>query len=407
MPRDKTVSLEKKGPTWYIRYYDLDDNKRKKSLKTKDKKQAEFYQKQLQLLLADERFPCDDFIYELYYEEKRVQYALEIINEDDAGYALINYQKKIKSLEDRIKYLEPFEALCRAYEHEKQASLMNDSEACPTLSESLDSFLLSISNLSKNNIQEHKRVIKLLEDQTDKKVSTYTATEIEDLLRQHSKDNDFPARRFNRLRIYLVRYFTWASKRYRFYNPMNIVDKLKEEQREDIEWHELNEVLTVIESIKEPYWQRVVATLLYSGLSSHEFQGLRKRDILTIDGKNYIYVTPHTGRNLKTKNRKRHVLLSKELQKVVNEQLKEPGEYLFPPTVGNRDMWHPDTFSEQLNKRLPKNMNALSLRRTFGSLLLRSGKSVEEVATAMGNTVQMVVTHYAKLLGTEVDTNFS
>jgi hypothetical protein len=407
MPRNKSVSLEIKGKAWYIRYYDQSDVKRKKSLKTHDKKQAELYKKQLELLLLDESFHCDDFIYELYFEERREAFVTEIIKEYDTGYALIAYQKRIKELEAKISYLEPFEALCRAYEHKEQVSLMNASEECPTLSESLDLFLLSISTLNKNNIQEHKRVISLLEDKADKKVSTYTATEIEDLLREHSKDNDFPARRFNRLRIYLVRYFTWASKRYRFYNPMNVVNKLKEEQREDIEWHELDEVLKVIQSIDEPYWQRVVATLLYSGLSSHEFQGLRKRDILTIDGKNYIYVTPHTGRNLKTKNRKRHVLLSKELQKVINEQMKEPGEYLFPPTVGNRDMWHPDTFSEQLNNRLPKNMNALSLRRTFGSLLLRSGKSVEEVATAMGNTVQMVVTHYAKLLGTEVDTNFS
>ena len=55
---------------------------------------------------------------------------------------------------------------------------------------------------------------------------------------------------------------------------------------------------------------------------------------------------------------------------------------------------------------LPKGMNAKSLRRTFGSLLLRAGKSTAEVAAAMGNTEEIVRRHYARLLGSEVDVDF-
>jgi len=55
---------------------------------------------------------------------------------------------------------------------------------------------------------------------------------------------------------------------------------------------------------------------------------------------------------------------------------------------------------------LPPGMNAKSLRRTFGSLLLRSGKSTAEVAAAMGNTEDVVRQHYARILGGEVDVDF-
>jgi hypothetical protein len=55
---------------------------------------------------------------------------------------------------------------------------------------------------------------------------------------------------------------------------------------------------------------------------------------------------------------------------------------------------------------LPKGMNAKSLRRTFGSLLFRSGKSTAEVAAAMGNTEQVVRENYARILGCEVDVDF-
>jgi len=55
---------------------------------------------------------------------------------------------------------------------------------------------------------------------------------------------------------------------------------------------------------------------------------------------------------------------------------------------------------------LPEGMSAKSLRRTFGSLLLRSGKSSAEVAAAMGNTEQVVRDHYARLLGREVKVDY-
>jgi integrase len=48
-----------------------------------------------------------------------------------------------------------------------------------------------------------------------------------------------------------------------------------------------------------------------------------------------------------------------------------------------------------------------SLRRTFGSFLLRSGASVHEVSAAMGNSAEVVEEHYARILGSEVLVNLS
>ena len=54
----------------------------------------------------------------------------------------------------------------------------------------------------------------------------------------------------------------------------------------------------------------------------------------------------------------------------------------------------------------PKDIDCLLLRRTFGSLLIRSGHSTAEVAAAMGNTERIVRKHYARLLGKEIDIDF-
>ena len=88
------------------------------------------------------------------------------------------------------------------------------------------------------------------------------------------------------------------------------------------------------------------------------------------------------------------------------QKLDLSGPALFTPTIGNLEYWQKDTMSKQILKILPPGITCLTLRRTFGSLLLRSGKSVSEVAAAMGNSATMVEKHYARILGHEVDTNF-
>lgn len=51
---------------------------------------------------------------------------------------------------------------------------------------------------------------------------------------------------------------------------------------------------------------------------------------------------------------------------------------------------------------LPAGMSASSLRRTFGSIRLRDGRTTPEVAAEMGNTEDVVRSNYARILGREV-----
>lgn len=55
--------------------------------------------------------------------------------------------------------------------------------------------------------------------------------------------------------------------------------------------------------------------------------------------------------------------------------------------------------------KLPAGMNAMSLRRTFGSLLIRKGYSLGRVAALMGNTEDVVRSHYGRIAATEVKVN--
>ena len=96
----------------------------------------------------------------------------------------------------------------------------------------------------------------------------------------------------------------------------------------------------------------------------------------------------------------------------LTNQLKGNNYYFEDPRT--KTIWGRYNFSVHLKGRdgnnngiLPSNMTALSLRRSFGSLLLRSGKTTSEVAAAMGNTPSMVEKHYARILGNEVNINLS
>lgn len=146
--------------------------------------------------------------------------------------------------------------------------------------------------------------------------------------------------------------------------------------------------------------------MAYSGLSAHEIRGLRNDDY---DG-NYLTIQPYDDRRTKSINRIRNVIAHKEkLKPHLEAYLKNKREsiYLFPSVTIGSEQWTVDIFSKHLNKIIKTDkMNALSLRRTFGSLLLKSGKTEAEIAAAMGNSAIMVRKHYAKILACEIDIDF-
>lgn len=278
-----------------------------------------------------------------------------------------------------------------------------------------------------------------------------------------------PASYRRHLRINLGRLFNWSAGRWRYPTQMTAVPVVErnavERERGDIHWHTLAEIQAALAGIPQRlrivwdaevkaftalaadagdaadalYWQALVATLAFAGLQLAELVWLRKADLTVAEdgSRGSLWVTTveesatvrHT---LKTGHRKRQVDLHPQLLPLLRDHIaggRAGAVYLFPvpPSVrprarkinaGLQERWMVGSLSTKLrghvggSKRLPsarilpERMHAKSLRRTFGSLLLRAGKSSAEVAAAMGNTEDVVRQHYARILGGEVDVDF-
>lgn len=249
-------------------------------------------------------------------------------------------------------------------------------------------------------------------------------------------------------RIRLSRFFSWIEQVHGLPSPMVGVPSVTKtavlRERGDIHWHRLEEIQAVLKSLPDDYWRAVVATLAFAGLQLAELVWLRKTDV-EIDGdRARFWVTtvedpddPKSKHLLKTGHRRRHVDIHPVyLLPLIRKQVENAMAFLFPAHVriskkgkpckrrgaaAESERWVEGSLSTRLRghpggrdkkKRpstmglLPKGMTAKSLRRTFGSLLLRSGKSTAEVAAAMGNTEQVVRENYARILGCEVDVDF-
>lgn len=252
------------------------------------------------------------------------------------------------------------------------------------------------------------------------------------------------------------RLINWAAGRWEYPSQMARVASVGkadiERERGDIHWHSLEEVKTALEAMPDDYWRALAGTLALAGLQLAELVWLRPQDVTITRARNSLWVTTvedpeDAGAKhlLKTGNRRREVNIHpKLLLPLIKEQMKrataaclfslpalqyyrdEAGKWQSEKmrqrkrrkTRGVAERWIVSTLGQVLrgdpggkNKAavpgfLPEGMTAKSLRRTFGSLLLRSGKTTAEVATAMGNTEGVVRSHYARLLGCEVDVDF-
>lgn len=184
----------------------------------------------------------------------------------------------------------------------------------------------------------------------------------------------------------------------------------------------------------------LIATLGYAGLQLAELCWLRVADVRLTDTGGEIRVSPVEDEQarhlLKTGNRERAVAIHPTLLRprlrahVAAGGCEKTFFFPMPPgvrrrkrgkTPGSAERWRTNALSTALRNHkggsekwkrpptpaiLPEDMNAASLRRTFGSLLLRSGKTTAQVAAAIGNTEQVVAQHYAKLRGAEVAVDF-
>lgn len=301
--------------------------------------------------------------------------------------------------------------------------------ACPPISEALTAFRAHLAAVSSAT---NARLVGRLAERFTATIAAQTTAEITPAqvggwLDREAAKAPSPAIRRARHRIKLSRFLTWASRTYGHANPLDAVpppsaSQLEREQT-DIHWHEIAVVEAAIEGL-EPYWRALVGTLAFAGLRLSELIWLRRVDVRAEGERRLLTITTVEGEGGRHAVKSTHSRRSVEvhptrLWPLLERHLADGAGRLFvfamPPSVRRRprngvgvdaERWRIDTLSRHLARVLPAGVSPRSLRRTFGSLLLRDGCSPAEVAAAMGNTPDVVRRHYARILGSEVAVRF-
>jgi len=322
---------------------------------------------------------------------------------------------QIKLLEKELARLRPFEAKYNALSEDLEARRLKAHRNSPTFEDVREAYFEDLKTLAKEGYISRTWFKRFSEhiDGAKTRIAAITPAQILSFIQKSAKDHD-DAQRAKRERSSFTRFFAWAARTHQIVSPMDQVPITRAKADKDISWPSIEEVNAILTKEKSVYWRAIIATLTYAGLSAHELRGLKMSDIQAIPGgKRILRIQPHEERGLKSANRKRSVQISSRLAVYLDAYLesrpkKTKCEYVFPAEAGTNKsgLWHEGAFTRHLRSRLPKKITALHLRRTFGSLLIRSGKNETEVAAAMGNTPTMVRQHYARILGGEINFEF-
>ena len=243
-----------------------------------------------------------------------------------------------------------------------------------------------------------------------------------------AKERPNPATSWNRERRTISYFYKWAQFEYDCQSPMSgTKTKSDKDNNHEIEWLDLNEIDFLMNYINtgnnelDIYWRAATAIMCFAGLSAHELRALHTSNV-DFD-KMVIRVKPCEIAKVSLKNgkRKRNIMINKKLKPHIEAYLKNkfPSKHLFVDLrfKDNRP-WNKKGFTSAINGEACKNIDGifpdeindkncgcLILRRTFGSLMIRSGKTFAEVAALMGNSINMVELHYGRLKANEVDSS--
>lgn len=193
------------------------------------------------------------------------------------------------------------------------------------------------------------------------------------------------------------------------YNPTKKVKKLKE-QKLDIEYITINQFETLIESIDDHHFKTFLLVLFYTGLRVGEARALNwsQIDFLTneiridahifdkggsrrVDGrknnKNYTIIMPA--------NVKKYLLEIHRIEK--NKDGFSDDKYVF----GYYTYWSYNKIRTRFKKAL-KNANIEdiklhTLRHSYASLLANNGASLQELAGALGDTLEVTINTYSHM----------
>ena len=423
-PRKITPYRPSKKGNWMARFYDCDDKRKNGSLRTKDHFEARLICVDLERLsvlnlkMTDKRASeLSKIAYDLYFDTDRPARLDQLPDfsacSKTAFYDMCLMQEKIDSMTKRLVELEEYKMRYDGLMQEAEYRRIEKERVAPLFEDVAELYKEDVKHLSGKGALHNRMLIEFMDflDCRLIKVSAVTPADVSRYLSHVSEGHQDPCEFHNRRRRDLHRFWKWLSVTYQIDNIIAKIATKKEKAKGDIIWHSAEEINKVLEGLN-PFWQAVVATMAFSGLSAHELRGIKLTEYIDGNSGKMWRIKPTEERSTKSLNRIRNVAIHKKrLQPILDKYISEregDTEYFFPCLLAGRkaDLWNTVSFSIHLNKRLPDGMNALSLRRTFGSLLIRAGKSEEEVAAAMGNTPDMVRKHYGRILGSEVDIDF-
>lgn len=203
-------------------------------------------------------------------------------------------------------------------------------------------------------------------------------------------------------------------------------------KRGPIRWLERPQAEALLKKLK-PYWADVFRVQVGLGLRPDELPTLHRENF----SNDFSQLTLSPREHLTLKTGSRAVNVPKALGKRIEARLKaENSGILFPQMStridGNRKVnvtrstgalwktmdWFDRKYVRELNAakdavnadealqkaaKIHVRLDARIGRRTCGSLLLRAGRSISQVASVLGDTERTVREHYAKILSGEVD----
>jgi len=258
----------------------------------------------------------------------------------------------------------------------------------------------------------------------DRPVGGIKASEIDEhVLSIRDKDGE-PVTAMTRknIRVDIGVFLNWCAKKYGYLTPMIHTEQIRSHsEQQEIVYLSQHEVETMLAECKELYWRTMLAVFVYSGIRAAELRWLQVEDV-DIERSVIQVRTVRTEKETKVpKTGPRAVHYHANLQPYLKAYIDDgrPGKRFFFPKLGDQrlrykhggepDVWRGSALThvfaellKPLSEKVGKSINALVLRHTFGSLMIREGFNYIEVSTIMGNSPEICRRHYARLSPDEV-----
>ena len=448
MARPKNTSHRERRPggvrtAWF---YDATGRRVNKSLQTRDPALADRICKDLEAL-RDGRIPegLHPIAAQLYFGDAAVfegQGPGELESPQDERVAREEVRALRLQVVAQAERIRQLEAENDALRGSVVGRLIQARENCPPMATALQLFerrrhAQVKAKTAKNELSVVRRFLESLPDEV-LKPTDIEARHVNHWLDGQSTGDKSLIRR-DKMRNRVGRFVNFCAAEWCYESIMTAVDKSNvsrlRQERGEIVWHSEDRVEAMVTGLGG-YYGAVVATLGYAGLRLSELVWLRVCDLIE-DGDDWLLritrVTTVDGTHkLKTANSRREVRVHSRLLRPRLEEhvatLPKGSTYLFPmpPNMRRRkrldgrvsDQWRVNNLSRKLNGHtggsnrqptpglLPDDVTCLTLRHTFGSLMLRAGRSYAEVAAAMGHDEATCREYYARLDGCEVDVDF-